>query len=275
MAYAWVDGQVVREDEARVSVQDRAFLHGEGCFDTVRIHGAAPFRFDAHLRRLKESLDILGIRPPRAFGRVRDGAKEVVQTNRLREGLVRITVTPGSRSPNRAGTVAITARRLPAIPPRVVLRVAESVVRVPGPLSRCKTTSRAAEALALREAREAGAFDAILRNPRGNVVETTARNLFAVTGERIVTPPASEGALEGITRDLVLSVAKNFGLETREVPLAVDALLHGDEVFLTGSGVGVLGVHQIHARTYKPVPGLVTKRIAEAWEKALEREARW
>lgn len=198
-----------------------------------------------------------------------------MERNALVEGLVRITVTAGNAEAGVAGSVLVAGRQLPPIPERVVLHVAESTRRVPGPLSRCKTTSRAPEALALREARRAGAFDAILTNPHGNVVETTARNLFVVSGRGIRTPPASEGALEGLTRDLAIELARNIGIEAKEAALDVPTVLHADEVFLTGSGVGVLGVHRVHARSYDPAPGPVTEALGRAYGHRLDKESEW
>jgi len=198
-----------------------------------------------------------------------------VQRNALSDGLVRITVTAGNAEAGVPGSVLVAGRQLPPIPERIVLHVAESTRRVPGPLSRCKTTSRASEALALREARRTGAFDAILLNPHGNVVETTARNLFVVSSQGIRTPPASEGALEGITRDLAIELARKTGIEAKEAALDVPAILHADEVFLTGSGVGVLGVHRVHARSYDPAPGPVTQGLARAYADVLDKESKW
>ena len=263
------------ESEARVSILDRGFLYGDGCFETVRMHRGAPFRFDAHLRRLDESLKILDLERPAHLGRVREDARELAEAWRMQEGLIRITVTPPNPDAKLAGTVAITARGLPPVPERVTLRIAQSVRRVPGPLSRTKPISRVAEAVALREARRGRAFDAVLLNSRGNVVETTARNLFLVTGGGILTPPASEGALEGVTRAVVIELALKFGLPIRETSVSTESLLAADEVFLTGSGVGVLGVATVHAHDYGPVPGPVTKRLADAYGKVLDDEAKW
>lgn len=254
---------------------DRGFLYGEGCFETIRVHGGAPFRLKAHVQRLQQGLEILGVEPPRGFDRIRAGVRALVDAEGLREGLLRVTATGPHPEAKLAGTLVMTTRPLPTVPDRVVLRVAESVCRTPGALSRCKTTSRVLETMALREARGHGAFDAVLLNTRGNVAETTSRNLFAVAGGALFTPSASEGALEGITRGTVLERARVEGLELREGAVTVEAILHADEVFLTGSGVGVLGVHGIHARSYAPVPGPVTERLAAAYAKDLDRESRW
>lgn len=263
------------EEEARIPLMDRGFLYGEGCFETIRIHRGAPFRFDAHLRRLHESLQILDLEPPDRLKHVKEGAKELAGQLKTPDYLMRITVTPPHPEATLAGTVAITARALPAIPSEIVLHVAQSVRRVPGPLARAKSLARITEMMALREARRAGAFDALLLNPRGNVVETTARNVFAVHGDALLTPPPTEGALEGVTRAVVIELARKLGVAVKEAPLSMETLLGSEEVFLTGSGVGVATVAKVHAHRYDPIPGPLTDRLSNSYRRTLDEESKW
>lgn len=262
-------------DEARVSIEDPGFLYGEGVFETIRIHRGAPFRFDAHMARLRGGLRVLGIAPPAALEKVDYAARELLWRSSLAEGLLRITVTPGPAWKKPMGTVAMSVRALTDVPSEIRLHVAESVRRVPGQMAQCKTTSRAAEAIAGNEARRARAFDAILLNPKGNVVETTARNVFSVSHGILRTPPASEGALEGITRAVVLELAKGLGLRVDVEPIPLAVLREAEEVFLTGSGVGILGVHRVADLRFSPVPGPIAARIAEAYGQALEENSTW
>src|SRR3990170_4998013 len=95
MAYAWLDGRLVPADEARVSVFDRGYLHGDGCFETIRIHKGGPFRLAAHMERLRHSLAILDLSAPLSDSELRECARSVVAASGLQEGLVRITVTAG------------------------------------------------------------------------------------------------------------------------------------------------------------------------------------
>lgn len=254
---------------------DEGFLHGDGVFETIRVHRGAPFRFDRHLRRLDESLQALDLPFPCARDDLRRGARAVVDESHVAQGLVRITITGPNRDAGLAGTAAVTFRPLPETPGRVALRIVDSIRRMPGPLSRCKTTSRAAEAMALREARRAGAFDAVLMNPAGRIVETTSRNLFLVSGGGLRTPPLSEGALAGVTREAVLELAPVLGVRPEEVPVAVEDLPSAEEVFLTGSGVGILGVTEVGGFRAKSSPGPVTARLTAAYRTLLDRESMW
>ena len=273
MAYAWLDGKLVPADEARVSLFDRGFLQGDGCFETIRIHLGAPFRFDAHMARLRRSLEILGLAGTLADAEFKQSSRSVVEASGLQEGLVRITVTSGEE--NHGPSVAVTSRPLPKAPSRARLIVAKGVRRAPGPLSQCKTISRAAESAALREARREGAFDAILLNPEGRIVETTARNILLVWKGTIRTPPPADGALEGVTRAVALEAARELGIETSETPISMKELLEADEVFLSGSGVGILGVYTIDTRRFESSPGPITKKIRRRYLDLIDQGTRW
>jgi len=263
----------VPEADARVAVSDRGYLYGDGVFETIRIHRAAPFRLEAHLRRMRDGFRVIGIEEPRTMAPAVADLRKLVEASELMEGLVRITATAPSPDGGSGGSVTMTLRPLPSVPKPIVLHVVESVRRIAGPLSRTKTIARVVESVALREARAQGAFDGLLLNANDRVVETTARNVFASVGGLLVTPPASEGALEGVTRAAALHLAKALGLPAEEAPLSLAALHRSPEVFLTGSGIDILAVDRIGAR--KLVPGLSAAKISGAYGKLLDDESRW
>ena len=254
-------------------IRNRGFLYGDGCFETVRIHRGSPFRLHAHMARLRQSLEILRIEPPWSPADLVQGARKTLEANRLDEGLLRITITAGERRTVR-GSAAITSRALPEIPPAPSLHVATSARRISGPLSQCKSLSRVAESVALREAQDEGAFDAVLVNEKGRVVESTARNIFLVSGGSLRTPPTYDGALPGITRAAVLEIAASRKIRAKEAPVAIEQLRAADEVFLTGSGVGVLGIASVdgHRHTF---PGPTTVRLEQGFLEALDAESKW
>jgi len=263
----------VPEEEARIPIRNRGFLYGDGCFETIRIHRGAPFRLQAHFARLRQSLEILRIESPASTDDLRSGARKLVEENRIEEGLVRITITSGERA-TVTGSATITARGLPQSPARPALHVATASRRLSGPLSQCKSIGRTAESVALREAEAEGAFDAILLNEKGRVVETTARNLFLVADGDLRTPPTYDGALPGVTRAAVLEIASTEGIKAREASLGVGRLREADEVFLTGSGVGVLGIASVDGHRYA-AGGPLTDRIRQAYGRMLDGEAKW
>lgn len=255
-------------------MEDRGYLYGDGAMETIRVHRGAPFRFPRHLARLEESLRILGLPAPTSQEALVHGARSTVEANGLKEGLLRITVTAPANS-GAPGHVTMTVRTLPNLPRETALAIADEPRRVPGPLTRCKTISRAAESAALRWAAARGAFDAVLLNVSGRVAETTARNIFVVADGEVLAPDLSEGALPGVTRSAVIEGAGSLGLPCRETTITTDALLAAEEVFLTGSGVGVLGVARIGEQTIPRCPGPATTALAAGYADLVERDARW
>ena len=264
---------MVPEENALVPLRNRGFQYGDGAFETIRIHRGAPFRLDAHFARLRQGLEILGIEFAWPLDELRQATRKITESNSVSDGLVRITITAGERATTR-GNAAITSRALPDVPEHPTLHVATSVRRISGPLSQCKSISRAAESAALREAETEGAYDAILTNEKGRVVETTSRNVFLVTDGGLWTPPAYDGALPGVTRGAVLEIARSEKLRVREASVSLDRLWSAEELFLTGSGVGVLGVSSVDGRRFEP-SGAVTQRIRDGYEAALERDSTW
>jgi len=264
---------LIPEDAARVSIGNRGFLYGDGCFETIRIHRGAPFRLEAHFARLRSALEVLRIEPPWGFEDLRQGARKVVEANGVVEGLARITVVAGER-PTTRGMATITSRALPEIPSQPALHVAASIRRMSGPMSQVKSIARGAEAVALREAEAEGAFDAILLNEKGRVVETTARNVFLVSDGSLQTPPIYEGALPGITRSAVLEIAARAKIRAREMFVSLDRLRGADEVFLSGSGVGVLSITSVDGRRME-APGPATRTIQDGYATMLDAEAKW
>ncbi len=186
---------------------------------------------------------------------------------------MRVTITAGER-PTTRGAAAVTSRALPEIPPQPALHVATAARRISGPLSQVKSIARVAESVALREAESEGAFDAILRNEKGRVVETTARNLFIVSAGGLRTPPTYDGALPGVTRAAVLEIARRKKIKAREASLTLEQLHGAAEVFLTGSGVGVLGIASVDGHRV-PAPGPVTQEIQAAYARLLDSDAKW
>lgn len=222
---------------------------------------------------MRQSLEILHIEFAWPVDELRQGAKKIAEANRVEGGLLRITVTAGERATAR-GTASITSRDLPELPPNPTLHVSTAARRISGPLSQCKSIARSAESAALREAQAEGAFDAILLNEKGRVVETTGRNLFLVKDGALWTPPTYEGALPGVTRTAVLQIASQAKIRCKEASVSIERLWSADELFLTGSGVGVLGITSADGHRYEP-NGRVTTRIREAYGAALDAESKW
>ncbi len=279
----WLDGRVMDGAEARIPVVDHGLLYGDGVFEGIRIRGGRVFRLEDHLRRLSVAAKALALELPGG----RDGLREIVlETARAfgrDEAYVRLLVTRGDGPLGLDPTTCPEPRvvcivdRVAIFPPEVLARgldLVTSSLRRPAPDvldPRVKSLNYLNNALAKLEARQRGADDALLLNGAGAVAEASVANVFAWLGGELLTPPATDGALEGITRATVLELAGSLGLPARERTLGRFDLLAADEVFLTGSGAGLVPVRSLDARPIgvgEGSPGPVFAKITSAFLEA-------
>ncbi|MAG30393.1 MAG: branched-chain-amino acid aminotransferase [Deltaproteobacteria bacterium] len=251
---AWIEGEIVPASEARVPVLDHGFLFGDGVFEGIRLTAAGIFRFDDHMRRLETAASAVGIVVPGGFERVREVARQTVRAWGAREGYLRLIVSRGvgalgidSTTCPEPAIVCIAAA--PAPPPSGQegdgLALVTSSLRRPAADvldPRVKSLNYLNNVLAKREAGLRGGDDALVLNAQGLVAEASATNVFAIAGDRLDTPPPTDGALEGLTRRTVLEIGPELGFEPRERSLGRFDLFAADAVFLTGSRAGVVPV---------------------------------
>jgi branched-chain amino acid aminotransferase len=258
----WLDGHLVDEEAASVSASDRGFLLGDGVFETLRVYAGEPFALDEHLARLRASAAVMRIPVP---DDLEAAAHEVLRANELSEARMRITITSGSGPAGLARgagtpTALVVTLPLTAWPPVATAIVSRFRRDEDSPLAGVKKTSLAQSVIALAEAHDAGADDALVLNVAGNLCEATTANVFLVKDEVAATPPLDAGCLAGITRAHVLEL----GAEERTI--SADDLLQAGEAFLTSSTREVQPLVAIDGR---PVgtgePGPITKRLADAY----------
>ena len=283
--YVWLNGELLPRSEALVPIDDRGFLYGAACFETLRAHGGAIFRLDRHLDRLEAGLRAMGVEaPPRAA--LQAAITETLEANALPEARVRLTVragTGGARpglEPGGAPLVLVTVQPVPEAPAPARALVARGArITSDRPLPFAKTVNYLGPLLALEEARRAGLDQALLLDLDGDVVEASTANVFAVLageGERVlVTPPLEAGALPGVTREAVLECARGLGIEAAERRLPLAELLAASEALLTNSIIGVQPLAEVRdgERSYEfEAPGPVTRALSEAYGEAVARE---
>jgi branched-chain amino acid aminotransferase len=260
----WLDGSVVDEHEARVSVFDHGFTVGDGVFETAKVVDGVPFALTRHLRRLAASAAGLGLTPPDE-PRLRKAVDEVLAANptaRERPHRLRITLTGGtsplgSERGEGAATLVVAVAPLRAWPPTAKAVVVPWTRNERAATAGLKTTSYADNVLALAKAHAAGGAEALFVNTAGHLCEGTGSNVFLVLDGIPVTPPLSSGALAGVTRALVLEWT---GAVERDLPVA--ALDEATEVFLTSTTRDVQGLHAVDQREYAGAPGPVTGAVA-------------
>ncbi len=268
-----------------MSVFDRGFLYGDGVFESMRAVGGVVFRQERHLERLIRSMDGIGIDLPDAPSVIPGSVHDLLAANRLVEARIRITVT---RGPGRPGDYVDAIG-----PPTVVISAAEfrgldeslyqSGVRVAIPRRRqippdaldpsIKATSRLSSVLARREARDQGAFEAVLLDGGGHVTEGTVSNFFLVVRGRLLTSPAPAGGLPGITRQTVIELAGSAAIDVSEERLPAALLSEAQEAFLTNTTWEVLPVVQAGDRRIGDgVPGPVTRDLLFAYREIVRKE---
>jgi branched-chain amino acid aminotransferase len=261
----WMNGELLPDDEAKVSVFDHGLVVGDGVFETVKIASGQPFALTRHLARLSRSAVGLGLAEP-DLDQIRAGALAVIAASEpVPLARMRITVTAGIAplGSERIGSpltaiVALAEQKLPA--PSVGVAVVPWPRNEHGALNGLKTTSYGENALALAHAAERGASEAIFANTAGNLCEGTGSNVFIVSGGRLLTPPLSAGCLAGVTRALVLEWV---GAAEEDMPAS--ALADADEAFLTGTTRDVQPIHEVNGVKLAAAPGPVTRKAAEVF----------
>jgi branched-chain amino acid aminotransferase len=270
----WLNGRLLDEEDACVSVRDRGLLLGDGVFETLRSHKGRLPTLTAHIERLEAGAAVLAIPVPPGDELAR-AARAVAREVHGEDARIRITVTSGSGPPGlgRGGelaTVLVTATELPAWPAAASAVVAGWPHNERSPLAGVKTTSRADTVLALARARQEGVDEAIFLNQAGNLCEATTANVFLVIGGRVVTPPLSAGCLAGITRAQALALCAELGIDAVEADVGAHALAAADELFLTSSTRGIQPLVRLDG---KPIggggAGPLTTRLADALGEAI------
>ena len=260
MTFAWVsidnDGALVDAREARVSIFDHGFTVADGVFETMKLVDGRVFAWDRHLARLRRSARILGIAVPpdealtAAVLRVARANAETVGGF----GRLRVTVTSGagplgSERLTAAPTLVVAAAPQPPWPATAQVAIASWPRNAEHPLIGCKTTSYAENVLALEHAHRTGASEALFFNHHGLLTEGTGSNVFIVEGDRVITPPLTDGLLAGVTRELVLECA-DTRLSIVEESVTRERLRDATEVFITSSTRDVQAVSAVDDRQY-------------------------
>lgn len=278
-----IDGALLEPDQAQIPVFDRGFLYGDSVYEVVRTYRGIPFALDRHLQRLGRSAAKLALNLPEQAW-----LEEQIQRTMAAAGnpdsYIRIIVTRGS-GPLTLDPTSATAPRtvilVQAFEPfsawmyergiRVTVPQVRRQARAAGETT-AKTGNYLNSVLALGEAKRRGFDDALLIDTHGRVAEATSANVFIARGEALCTPTLETGPLMGVTRGLILDIARADGIEVRECELTPDDLLAADEVMLTSTLREVLPVVAVDDRVIgQGRPGPVAKRLLALFrQRALE-----
>ena len=284
MAKVYWNGRILPEEEACLSVNDRAVLFCDGAYETMRSYSGRFFRFPEHLRRLRHTLAGMSLDLPYSDEEITRGAMELIQANEVPDARLRLTVTGGRhegqvrlRRPNPANLILTADPLIP--PPDEAYRDGVKVIIAPwpvhseSPLSRIKTVTRLRHLMAKEEALEQGAWEALFLDERGGFLEGTATNVFFVIDDVVRTPSLDGPLLAGVTRDATLEAAREAGLEVREDWIGVEEAGRATEAFLTSTTIELLPIHHVGERRIGTGrPGPVWKRLREGFRAMVSRE---
>ncbi|MBL7134424.1 MAG: branched-chain-amino-acid transaminase [Phycisphaerae bacterium] len=274
----WLDGSLVDEAEAKISVLDHGTLYGDGVFEGIRVYGGKIFEMRAHVERLFVSADKIRLEIPYDRQAIIDAMYETLEANGQRDAYIRLVVTRGpgtlGLSPFRCPTptVFIIAGQIALYPQEMydngmAVIIAKTVRTSPTMLDpSVKSLNYLNNIMAKIEAVDAGVEEAVMLNVHGNVAECTGDNLFLVNDGQVRTPPTTAGVLVGVTRGVVIRLAGELDIPLVEADITPDQLHRADECFLTGTAAEVIAVTRIDGRTIGTgKAGPVTTRLLKAF----------
>ncbi|WML49972.1 branched-chain-amino-acid transaminase [Neobacillus sp. PS3-34] len=285
MSTQWIflSGKFVKKEEAVVSVYDHGFLYGDGVFEGIRVYSGNVFKLEAHLKRLYESAQSIMLSIPYTKEELVQIIVDTVTKNELQSAYIRVVV---SRGPGNLGLdpascsnprVIVIAEPLAIYPKELYqrgIKIASVASRRnrPDVLSpQIKSLNYLNNILVKLEANQAGVQEALMLNDQGYVTEGSSDNIFIVKNGSILTPPVYLGALEGITRNAIIEIAKEKGYELKETPFTRHDVYVADEVFLTGTAVEVIPVIEVDGRKINEgIPGNITLHMLEEFQRLVK-----
>jgi len=280
-AKIWMDGKLVDWDEARIHVLTHTLHYGSGVFEGIRAYptsdGPAVFRLTDHMRRLHQSAHLFLMDLPYSIEELVEATRETITVNGVDSCYIRPIVYLGY------GEMGLNPLPCPVnvsiavwpwgtylgdegIKHGVRMKISSWRRMDPNvnPVAAKGTGIYINSSLAKVEAIKAGYDEAILLNTQGSVAECTGENLFVVKDGALLTPPLASGALEGVTRDSVMTIARDHGYDVHETDLLRSDLYAADEAFLTGTAAEIVPMRSVDDREIGE-PGEITRKIQETY----------
>jgi branched-chain amino acid aminotransferase len=274
----YIDGKFYDEKTAKVSVFDHGLLYGDGVFEGIRAYNGRVFKLAEHVERLFASAKSILLDIPLTRKQVAEAVVETCRRNKLRDGYIRLVVTRGVGSLGlnpytcKRPSVIVIAGKIQLYPEEYYKR-GLTIITVPTARNLHSALNPAIKSLnylnnilAKIEAINGGCEEAIMLNAQGFVAECTGDNIFLIKDGQLSTPPLASGALYGITRGVVMELARENGLAVSEPSVTRYDLFVADECFLTGTGAEIIAVVKIDGRVIgKGRPGPITQRLIKRY----------
>jgi branched-chain amino acid aminotransferase len=287
MMFIYLNGKLVPEEKALVSVFDHGFLYGDGIYETMRAYRGIVFLIDEHIKRLLRSGNLIRLKIPQSEEEIKKSIYRTLKKNNLKDAYIRLSISRGSGEIGldpelcKEPTFVIITKRFKEYPEELYRKgVTVSIVNTrrnaPEALNpKIKSLNFLNNILAKIEAKEAGTYEAIMLNYRGYLTEGTITNIFFVKRGSIFTPSIEAGILDGITRDLIIRVAERNGKNVKEGLYTPEDLYSADEAFITNTTLEILPVIKIDKNVIgKGIPGSVTKDLHRRYREEVERYLR-
>lgn len=281
----WLDGNLVEENEAKISVFDHGLLYGDGIFEGIRFYNGRVFRLEEHVKRLFDSAKAILLKMPWTVEEVCQATLETCRANNLQDGYIRLVITRGAGplglNPHQCPTPSmfIIASGITLYPESCYengLEVVTCSTRRPAPAAlspQVKSLNYLNNVMAKVEAIKAGAQEGLMLNEQGYVAECTGDNVFVIKNGEIKTPPVSDGSLDGITRQVIFELAESLQIPLRECTMTRYDLYVADEIFLTGTAAEVIPLVKLDARDIGDgKPGEISKKMISAFRKLATSE---
>jgi branched-chain amino acid aminotransferase len=281
----YLDGKLVSREDAKISVFDHGLLYGDGVFEGIRFYSGKIFMIDAHVRRLYDSAKAIRLQIPMSPEKMKEALVETMKANNMVDGYIRLVVTRGegclgvSPTTCKNPSVIIIVDTISLYPAEMYEKgmavITSSMVRNhPNAVSpKVKSLNYLNNILAKIEAIDAGVPEAILFNHIGYVAECTGDNVFVVRDGELQTPPPEAGILEGVTRGVVIKLAKEHGIPFAEKNLTRYDLYTADECFFSGTAAEVIPVTKIDNRLIGGEKvGPITHKLIDAFKKFVRNQ---
>ena len=276
----YMTGKLVEESEAMISVFDHGLLYGDGVFEGIRVYNNRVFLLKEHIDRLFNSAKAIALEIPISKEELVTAVADTCKANELENGYVRLIVTRGKGSLGlnpylcKDPEIIIIAAEIQLYPKDLYengLKIVTvgTVRNHPEAINpRIKSLNYLNNVLAKIEAINAGCMECIMLNHKGEVAEASGDNIFTIKDGKLYTPSIYSGALEGLTRNKVISLAESLGYSVNEVSMQRYDLYTADEVFLTGTAAEIISVVEIDKRVIGlGTPGEITKKLASSYSK--------
>jgi branched-chain amino acid aminotransferase len=285
--FVYLNNQIVPQEEAKISVYDHGFLYGDGLFDTMRAYNGKVFRLEQHLDRLQANAGRLTLTIPWSREELAKAIQTTIQANNLSEAYIRLTI---SRGPGPIGidprlcpqpTLVIMTKELTPFPDdaytkgiaTITLKIRRNPIQSLDPS--LKALSFLNNILAKLELINASISEGIMLNCDSVISEGTVSNIFWVSQGVLYTPSPEVGILLGITRQTVLEISAEAGLEAHQGTYPVEQLYQAEECFFTNSSGELWPVTQVDGQVIGDgKPGSVTRRLHELYREVVARQTK-